>query len=76
MLTDRELVMVEAARTDAVAEPVIVIGIDCAQGSDDPTQPKGPVKFEWVPLGEAARAVIQARRTRDADLPAVGTFHG
>jgi hypothetical protein len=24
----------------------------------------------------AARAVIQARRTRDADLPQVGSFHG
>ncbi|WP_280818763.1 hypothetical protein [Methylobacterium platani] len=42
MLTDKELDnLVAADRKEATAEPFIVVGFDCAQGTDDPARPKG-----------------------------------
>lgn len=49
----------------------IVVGIDCAQGSDYPARPKGQARFDWgdldgvvITLGNFPKPMTRRRRRR------------
>lgn len=51
--------------------PVITLGIDTAQGSDDPARPRGQARFRWVPADrqqtyEEAVAEMEMAARREA----------